>query len=335
MNVETAAADLLKLALVVVGLDRAPVNLLNPRHTNAEMVKALGGHHDNIVSQYTIWAITENASLGVSNLGIDIKNIEQQPPNVRAWLFQLLAMTPEDAARYQEYIVLGTQDPQVEARLGLAGGLKNTFFDGLETVVLDWFVEEGDLDVSQLLMDHMIRQARHCSHYEALVLDFYEKEPGGSAVRQRMEARAAGTPLYMKMKRLDASGLSDLFGGLVQMTNNINIQGGIQAGSVSVGGKAENTGAVSVHYNPQTVELIQKELAKAERELHLGAISDEALKKTALEHVQAAKADPSPDNISRAIEVLTKVESVATKTVAAGTAIGAIAKALGAAAVLM
>ncbi len=27
--------------------------------------------------------------------------------------------------------------------MGLAGGLKNTFFDGLEVVVLDWFVQEG------------------------------------------------------------------------------------------------------------------------------------------------------------------------------------------------
>ncbi len=111
LNVETASPDLLKLALVVVGLDRAPSNLLNPRHSNAEMVKALGGHHDKVVSQYTVWAITENPSLGVANLGIDIKDIEQQPANVRAWLFQLLAMTPEDAERYQEYVTLGTTDP--------------------------------------------------------------------------------------------------------------------------------------------------------------------------------------------------------------------------------
>jgi hypothetical protein len=172
LNVETASHHLLQLALVVVGLDRAPINLLNPRHTNAEMVKALGSHHDKIVSQYTVWAISENPSLGVCDLGINIKDIEQQPTNVRAWIFQLLAMTPRDAEEHLEYIVLGTNDPETEARAGLAVGLKDTFFDGLEAIILDWFPKESDRDVSQLLMDHMIRQARHCVHYQSLVHRF-------------------------------------------------------------------------------------------------------------------------------------------------------------------
>ena len=51
----------------------------------------LGKHHDPVVSQYSIWAITENSALGVADLGIDLKNIEQLPANVRAWVFQLLA----------------------------------------------------------------------------------------------------------------------------------------------------------------------------------------------------------------------------------------------------
>jgi hypothetical protein len=127
LDVETASPDALKLALVVVGLDRAPVNLLNPRHSNAEMVRALGGHHDNTISQYTVWAITENPTLGVGDLGINIQDIEQQPANVRAWIFQLLAMTPHDAEKHLEYIVLGTNDPDAEAKIGLAAGLKARF----------------------------------------------------------------------------------------------------------------------------------------------------------------------------------------------------------------
>lgn len=166
INIENATAEALKLALLVVGLDRAPSNLLNPRHTNAEMVKALGGHHDPIVSQYTVWAITENPFLGVDDLGIAIQDIEQQPANVRAWMFQLIAMNPSDAERLHEYIVLGVNDPDSEAKVGLASGLKDTFFDGLQTTVIDWFVSEGDVDVSLHLIDHMVRQSRYCGAYK-------------------------------------------------------------------------------------------------------------------------------------------------------------------------
>lgn len=97
IDVETASPDLLKLALVIVGLDRAPENMLHPRHENSELVKALGGHHDNVVAQYTVWAITENPSLNLIDLGIDIKLVEDQPANVRAWIYRLIAMTAEDA----------------------------------------------------------------------------------------------------------------------------------------------------------------------------------------------------------------------------------------------
>ena len=136
IDVEKASPDLLKLALVVVGLDRAPPNMLHPRHENPELVKALGGHHDAVVSQYTVWAITENESLGLGDLGIDVRNIEQQPPNVRAWLLRLIAMTPEDAESNFEFVELGTNDPAAEARAGLALGLRDTYFDGLEALVL-------------------------------------------------------------------------------------------------------------------------------------------------------------------------------------------------------
>jgi len=156
IDVETADPETLKLALLVVGLDRAPINLLNPRHTNAEMVKALGGHHDDVVSQYTVWAITENPSLGLEDLGIDIRLIEQLPPNVRAWLFQLIAMNPTDATSHIEYIQLGMSDREPEARMGLAMGLRDTFFDGLDALALDWFTHESEPEVNHLVLDHLV-----------------------------------------------------------------------------------------------------------------------------------------------------------------------------------
>lgn len=329
LNADTASPDLLRLALVLIGLDRAPPNLLNPKHDNARMVKALGGHHDNIVSQYSVWAITENDSLGIPDLGLDLRTVEQQPSNVRSWIFQLIAMSAVDAKRYMEYLELGTGDPDSEARYGLALGLRETFFDGLEVLVLDWYTTEDDTDIRQCLMDHIIRQGRHCQTYEAIAIEEYEKEPRASSARQRMAAAAAGTPLYTKFRKLDFDGTPDLFRGDGSVTNNtFNISGGIQGGSISLGGDAENSGSISIHYNSQTIEGLQSQLSMAERELH-SIECDPNLKKEAIERVQSAKADPTPDNLTRALTFLKKVEAIATTTANTKTAIGTIASAIG------
>lgn len=322
INVETASPDLLKLALIVVGLDRAPNNMMHPRLSNSALVKALGGHHDNVVSQYTVWAITENPSLGLSDIGIDIKLVEDEPANVRAWVYRLIAMTPEDAERNYEYLELGMRDPDPEARAGLAIGLRNTFFDGLDALLLDWFTNESDLEVRQHLLDHMIRLSGESKSYEVMAIEIYEKEPDGSPLRRRMEVSASGTALYARFKTLDAS--QDLFRGATFVTNNtFNVSGGIQGGAVSLGGDATNLASTSIHYNPQTIEAIQTELSKAERELHGLSLPDD-VKQKALQSIADAKADPSPSKIGKAVAVLNDVESAATKIVGAGTALGVI-----------
>lgn len=326
LNVETASADLLKLGLVVVGLNRAPANMFHPRHEYPEIVRVLGGHHDTIVSQYSVWAITENNTLGLADLGIDVRNIEQLPTNVRAWVLRLIAMTPEDAERNFEYLELGSRDPSAEARTGLAVGLRDTYFDGLDAFMLDWFTSEPDADVRSYLIDHMIRQAVQSPNCQEMVVDLYEKEPPGSALRERMEATAAGTAMYAKFKQVDQS--ADLFKGMSVTNNTYNISGGIQGGAISVGGTASNDGAVSVHYAPRTVEEIQRELSKAERELHQIGVGED-IKKEALEAVEAAKAETSPAKVDRAIKALERVETVAGKAAAIGTSIGTIASAIG------
>jgi hypothetical protein len=167
----------------------------------------------------------------------------------------------------------------------------------LEALVIDWFINEPDSEVSQHLLDHMIRQSEDCASYSALVLEIYEKEPTGSSLRKRMETTAAGTILYSRLRQIDRS--DDLFGGVTNVTNNtFNIKGGVQGGAVSLGGEATNVGSTAIHYNPQTVEAIQSQLSKLEKELHASSIEPQ-LKENILRDVQAAKADPTPDKISK------------------------------------
>ena len=162
IRVDLADEEQLKLGLLVVGLGKAPENMFEPNHDNAAIVRVLGSHHDPIVSQYSIWAITENINLNIDHLGIDIKNVEQMLPNIRAWVFQLLAMDAANSNRYTEYVKLGIADESVEARVGLSVGLRNIFSESLAPMVIEWFAVEDDQQVRQNLADHLLRQSdRH------------------------------------------------------------------------------------------------------------------------------------------------------------------------------
>jgi hypothetical protein len=91
VDIERADAISLKLALLLIGLDRAPPRIFHPRHTNGAIVKELGRHDEPIVSQYSVWAVAESRRLGISNLGISIKSLDEKPANVRSYVYRLYA----------------------------------------------------------------------------------------------------------------------------------------------------------------------------------------------------------------------------------------------------
>ncbi|MGK9168361.1 hypothetical protein KXR53_18765 [Inquilinus limosus] len=319
INLEAASADTLKLGLIVVGLDRAPANLFHPRHGNADIVKALGAHDDPIVAQYTVWAVAENDNLTVDDLGIPISSVESRPGNVRGWMYRAVAMHTPSAVKYQDYIANGAGDTDAEVRLGLAIGLKDTYFDGLEAVVLDWYINEEDSEVSQSLLDHMVRHSDKCYNYEQCIVERYESEGKNSLLRRRMEGLAARTTLYLRLMRISYDGSSDLFRGEIIVSNNTTINGGVQAGAFAIGGNASNSAATQIHYESKTVEAIQGELAKAIRGVHESGCTPN-IKEEALEHVRAAQIDPSPDKITKAIITLKKVEAAASQIAGIGSA---------------
>ena len=75
LQIDIAAADpeILKLALIVVGLDRDVQHLLHPRHENGAIVRELCQHDDQIVRQYSVWAVIENRRLTIEHLGLDLQ----------------------------------------------------------------------------------------------------------------------------------------------------------------------------------------------------------------------------------------------------------------------
>ncbi|WP_137152581.1 hypothetical protein [Devosia sp. FKR38] len=248
INIDTADPQILKLALLTVGLDRAPEHIFDPRHANPAIVKALGGHQDPVVSQYSVWAISENNKLGVDDLGIATGDMESLPENVRGWIYRLFAAAPELSTRRHDLIFQGSIDPNSEVRLALATGLRDSFYDGLEEVTFDWFDVEAEKDVRDALIDHMVRQAEQFPGYQPIVTTLYAAESPGSPARHRMDAAAARTSMYSRFQEIvqetGAPLFSDLKGATIVMGDNFST-GNIQGGSVSLKGDASNNGDVS------------------------------------------------------------------------------------------
>jgi nucleoside phosphorylase len=212
VRIDYADAPELRLAGILVGLDRAPENLFSLSLPNSEVIGELNKHPDPIVAQYSIWATYENPRLSLKNLRLPLHELESKPANIRKYAYRLAAKDGQTAHDNYEFLVLGSEDPSPEARAGLAAGLRDIYFDGLEALVLDWFRDEDVDDVRQRLLEHMAKNAGRCESYKAPVLRAYEAANAHSITRAQLEAAARDTDLYVDMKRVqyDAEG-RDLF----------------------------------------------------------------------------------------------------------------------------
>lgn len=209
--VDTADDEVLKLALITVGLNRAHENMFHPKHSNAQLVRALGQHDNRIVKQYSVWSVIENVGLNIGDLGIPFANLDKEPSNVQSKMLQLGAERIVDLTERQEVIQRGSYLPDVEAREGLAKGLQSVYYDGLEGITLDWFDVEGSNRVRELLAEHFARFGSACAPYEGKVLELSEADP---ALKKRLYLGAEGSPMYGRLKANDLrNGTLDLFRG--------------------------------------------------------------------------------------------------------------------------
>ncbi|MBP1299809.1 5'-methylthioadenosine/S-adenosylhomocysteine nucleosidase family protein [Bradyrhizobium elkanii] len=212
VRVDYAAPPELRLAGVLVGLDKAPEHLFSLNAFNHEVIGELNSHPDPIVAQYSIWATYENPKLSLKNLRLPLHDVEAKPPNIRKYVYQLAVKDVQTAQDNYDFLVLGSEDPAPEARAGLATGLRGIYFDGLEALVIDWFNDEDVDRVKQRLLEHMARNSDNCAAYAAPALRAYESADAGSLTRARLEAAARNTSLYPAMKRIEyAAEGRDLF----------------------------------------------------------------------------------------------------------------------------
>lgn len=291
------------MATLLIGMDKAPKNLFTPRHDNANVIGELNRHDDTLVSQYSIWAITENPLMGVRNLRISLKDIESMPPNVRAWIYRLISFDPNTAKEHLTYIVLGSEDKSEEAREGLAIGIRNVYFDGLEETTFPWLPDEPNVTIRHRLLEHMAACADRCPSYITPVTEAYRD--GGGLLRARLEAAAQRTTLYGTLRRLAISkeqadlGLVTPPGVNITMVKQSINTGGGSIGIVGGEGTviAQSVQAVSsMATNPGLKDALERVLQFVDK-----SVAKPEEKRAGAELVKTAAAEPSKPMVQKLV----------------------------------
>ncbi len=261
VNIDTAEISELRLSGVLVGVDRAPENLFDENHPNSSIMGELNTHPDAVVAQYSIWATMESRTLGFAHLRIPLADVVAQPPNVRAYIYRLVAADAGAARANYDFIEEASLDIDADARAGLARGLRDTYFDGVEEIVISWILDEADLKVRGFLLEHMAAQSSRMDRYGDFVEQAYAGEATASVARARLEAASKGTPLASRLGRIRLLGENaDLLRlGDAGVTNNFTFNAPA-TGAFSGSGTAQ-TGDISLLYQQQAPQIASEQLS--------------------------------------------------------------------------
>jgi hypothetical protein len=298
VDIDSAPIPDLRLASVLVGIEKAPENMFDADYPNSEVIGQLNSHPDDVVAQYSIWATMENQRLGLAHLRIPLADVMAQRPNVRAYIYRLVANDIGAARANIDFLEAASNDADPEARASLARGLRDTYFDGLEEIIVPWLLEEEPSSAAAgFLLEHMATHSMHMASYAEFVEQAYRLEASGSTARARIEAAAKGSPLATKLGRIRV--LSD-HGDLLDMgrsdVTNFNFNGPA-TGAFSGSGNAQ-TGDISAMYQLQAPQIASETLQKL---ADLLAEDDHADGNTKIEIVQAAQA-PTKGTVQKVLD---------------------------------
>lgn len=339
IDIDKDGEVLRKLSLVNIGLGKAPENLFDPRYSNRQIVRVLSRDGEPMVSQYAVWAISESDLLGVSDLGISPNRIDDQPLNVQAYIHRMFGEKGAQHALQHEILAIGLQSEHRKIKLETAIGISDHYHDGLDALVTTAFIDEFDEDVSQQLLDHIVRHADQSTAYHDLALQQYEFAQKDDKLRLRMQAAGIEKEILKDFREIDAeTQLGFLKGSLLEknVTNNYNNthntwnNNGPVQGNVAQGGDAMNTGTI----NSQSVENKEeaiKWLKAAETGVQDIPLPSENKQKLT-EVLQAAQASPTKENIGIAHSLLNRAKDLLNE---AGNASDSVVKIAGLASLLV
>ncbi len=306
IDIEKSDAFLLKQSLLLVGLNRAPDHIFDPKHSNGEVVKILGKHDDPLVAQYSVWAVAENQHLGVKNIGMKVSQVDELPPNVRTYVYRLYAEDEEVSSCRHDIICQGSKDRDDDARLGLSIGLRDSYYDGLEEVTLDWFHDEENEEVQAHILDHLISQSGRLDSYKNVAVEQYRYSANDLNKRARMSASAANTELFAEFRRISIEEEAGLFGmskGNQNVTNNNFTNNGTILGALSQSGEAVNEGSIQAVLTQHQISGARDVLVEIDKQVETLPLS-ENLKQEIKNSISAANTATNKSTLGKVVQVL-------------------------------
>lgn len=303
ISIENANVDELKLALILAGLGKSG-NKVFGNYKDNEVIRILGEHDDPIVSQYTIWAIAENKDFNFSDVGIKHADIISYPDNVREWFYRLLATRCYAAMANQDLLEEGSQDDEELVRSGLARGLKETFFNGVEKIVIEWFMREPSLEVRSSLMVHIVENSRSSDTYYKFLIDFFEVGTRNE-LWEVAKVSAGGLPIYGHLVRVSQE--PNLFPEDAKTVYNFN--GNVNApGSAFGNSNTVSSRGVDIVFSQEKVQKAKKVSEQAGYEI--GCISEEIKDKNkdlfadVSDKLRISQSEPSPITMQNSLDCL-------------------------------
>ncbi len=243
INIQRANDVLLKCACVCMATGRNKRAIFDPKFKQDEQLIALNDHHVAEVAQYSIYAMWRSPRLTFDRLGFTLDTLQVRPPDVRRWAYRLLCKQQKSVSKnrdlFQQIIKSESDGAALE---GLALGLRDLWYDGIEVSMVDWFNSEQDERVKFAILEHMAKQSDHSPSYADMVIETYRKD-SLSVLKARIKEAAATTALYSKLERFDEmlDNQTQLFvaGDLFVTKNTQKFTGGqVNIGVNTIGGNS-------------------------------------------------------------------------------------------------
>jgi hypothetical protein len=186
---------------LLFGYHRTAEQRGNEVQISKDFITSLTAHNHHIVAEYAIWSLTYTADGSYKNLARPPHAYLSAEPNVRRWLYQLLAKTYHSARDNQDLLrdaMLTERAPN--AREGLALALSKRYDRGdFSRDLIGWYMRERETLLKLPLVSHFARFREKNRDYEEIIQE--ELEQNMEVFRQNIAAYSRHYDQYMFLDR--------------------------------------------------------------------------------------------------------------------------------------
>lgn len=317
---------ILKWATFLIGYNKAPPTLFDPRYDNEIFLGELNQHDVKEVAEYSVWALWERPEYTSQFVRVPLDRVSMQPENVRKWLYRLYAQSHEMSGLNEQALFDIRSKDISPACEGLAQGIVDVNDGTFDQAIIDWHASEPPGQIRDVLLKGMIIRASG-NNYMTEIAEQEFREAGPER-RRAILAHASGQKIYNILRTAEQREISQeepMFpsfahntsiqvqpGGVLNMTsgNSVSIGGSVNAQNLVVGGDMVE----SAHNAVQSINNIRssdKEVLDSVLEFLRGLDANNPEVKDAYQAVKSAADSPTAENKKGLLAALSTLATVA------------------------